>query len=211
MSNKRNNTSLRALFLSVAAIALLSIPLAAASQTTTAAPGVDENQLRIAKKVRHELAMLPFYSVFDNLQFSLEGDHTVILSGQTIRPTIKSGAENVVKRVEGVTRVINNIEVLPLSPFDYRIRRAEFRAIYSQPALSRYALQAGVGVPFLDLRSTTLSGVNLPIHIIVKNGHVTLVGVVASTMDKNVAGIAANSVSNVFSVENDLQVGGRRG
>jgi len=211
MSNKRNNTSLRALFLSVAAIALLSIPLAAASQTTAAAPGVDENQLRVAKKVRHELAMLPFYSVFDNLQFSLEGDHTVILSGQTIRPTIKSGAENVVKRVEGVTRVINNIEVLPLSPFDYRIRRAEFRAIYSQPALSRYALQAGVGVPFLDLRSTSLSGVNLPIHIIVKNGHVTLVGVVASAMDKNVAGIAANSVSNVFSVENDLQVEGRRG
>ena len=211
MRNKRNNTSLRALFLSVAAIALLSIPLAAASQTTAAAPGVDENQLRVAKKVRHELAMLPFYSVFDNLQFSLEGDHTVILSGQTIRPTIKSGAENVVKRVEGVTRVINNIEVLPLSPFDYRIRRAEFRAIYSQPALSRYALQAGVGVPFLDLRSTTLSGVNLPIHIIVKNGHVTLVGVVASTMDKTVAGIAANAVPNVFSVENDLQVGGRRG
>ena len=211
MSNKRYNTSLRALFLSVAAIALLSIPLAAASQTTAAAPGVDENQLRVAKKVRHELAMLPFYSVFDNLQFSLEGDHTVILSGQTIRPTIKSGAENVVKRVEGVTRVINNIEVLPLSPFDYRIRRAEFRAIYSQPALSRYALQAGVGVPFLDLRSTSLSGVNLPIHIIVKNGHVTLVGVVASAMDKNVAGIAANSVSNVFSVENDLQVEGRRG
>ena len=211
MSNKRYNTSLRALFLSVAAVALLSIRLVAAPQTTSAAPGVDENQLRVAKKVRHELAMLPFYSVFDNLQFSLEGDHTVILSGQTIRPTIKSGAENVVKRVEGVTQVINNIEVLPLSPFDYRIRRAEFRAIYSQPALSRYALQAGVGVPFLDLRSTSLSGVNLPIHIIVKNGHVTLVGVVASAMDKNVAGIAANSVSNVFSVENDLQVEGRRG
>ncbi len=211
MRNKKNNTSLRALFLSVAAIALLSIPLGAASQMTSAAPGLDENQLRLAKQVRHQLVMLPFYSVFDNLQFSLEGDHTVILSGQTIRPTIKSGAENVVKRVEGVTQVINNIEVLPLSPFDYRIRRAEFRAIYSQPALSRYALQAGVGVPFLDLRGTTLSGVNLPIHIIVKNGHVTLIGVVANTMDKTVAGIAANAVPNVFSVENNLKVEGRRG
>jgi hyperosmotically inducible protein len=197
------------MFLAVAAIALLSIPVVAASQTIAGAPGVDENQLRLAKKVRHELVMLPWYSVFDNLQFSLQGDHTVILSGQTIRPTIRSGAANVVKRVEGVTQVVNNIEVLPLSPFDYRIRRAEFLAIYSQPALSRYALQAGVNS--FDLRSGTVSGVNLPIHIIVKNGHVTLVGVVGSTMDKNVAGIAANSVANVFSVVNDLQVEGRRG
>ena len=116
----------------------------------------------------------------------------MILSGQTIMPTTKSGAANVVRRVEGVTNVINNIEDLPLSPFDYRIRRAEFRAIYSQPTLNRYALQA---VP--------------PIHIIVKNGHVTLVGVVASTMDKNVAGIAANTVPNVFSVKNELMVEGR--
>ncbi len=209
MRSEKSFKSFRALFLAVAAIALLSIPVAAASQTIAGPPGVDENQLRLAKRVRHELVMLPWYSVFDNLQFSLQGDHTVILSGQTIRPTIKSGAANVVKRVEGVTQVINNIEVLPLSPFDYRIRRAEFRAIYSQPALSRYALQAGVN--FFDVRSGTVSGVNLPIHIIVKNGHVTLVGVVGSTMDKNVAGIAANSVANVFSVVNDLQVEGRRG
>ncbi len=211
MRSEKKTRSLRILFMAAAVIALLSIPLAAASETTTSAPGLDENQVRIAKKVRHELVMLPWYSVFDNLQFSLEGDHTVILTGQTIRPTIKSGAENVVKRVEGVTKVINNIEVLPLSPFDYRIRRAEFRAIYSQPALSRYALQAGVGAPFFGLGSTSLSGVELPIHIIVKNGHVTLVGVVANAMDRNVAGIAANSVPNVFSVENDLQVESRRG
>jgi hyperosmotically inducible protein len=210
MRSEKSFKSLRTLFLAVATIALLSIPLAAASQTTSG-PAPDENQLRLAKQVRHELVMLPWYSVFDNLQFSLEGDHTVVLSGQTIRPTIKSGAENVVKRVEGVTQVINNIEVLPLSPFDYRIRRAEFRAIYSQPSLSRYALQAGVGPGFFGLGSTTLSGVNLPIHIIVKNGHVTLVGVVASTMDKTVAGIAANAVPNVFSVVNDLQVEGQRG
>jgi len=194
MRSNRNVRSRRTLFLVLAAIALLGTPLAAASKAIpgAASQNLDENQLRLAKQVRHQLVMLPFYSVFDNLQFSFEGDHTVILSGQTIRPTTKSGAANVVRRVEGVTNVINNIEVLPLSPFDYRIRRAEFRAIYSQPTLNRYALQA---VP--------------PIHIIVKNGHVTLVGVVASTMDKNVAGIAANTVPNVFSVKNELMVEGR--
>ena len=194
MRSNRNVRSRRTLFLVLAAIALLGTPLAAASKAIpgAASQNLDENQLRLAKQVRHQLVMLPFYSVFDNLQFSFEGDHTVILSGQTIRPTTKSGAANVVRRVEGVTNVINNIEVLPLSPFDYRIRRAEFRAIYSQPTLNRYALQA---VP--------------PIHIIVKNGHVTLVGVVASTMDKNVAGIAANAVPNVFSVKNELMVEGR--
>lgn len=196
MRSEKSIKNFRTLVLTAAAMALLSMPLAAASQVTAGAagPSLDENQLRLAKKVRHELVMLPWYSVFDNLQFSLEGDHTVILSGQTIRPTIKSGAENVVRRVEGVEKVINNIEVLPLSPFDYRIRRAAFRAIYSQPALNRYALQA---IP--------------PIHIIVKNGHVTLVGVVANTMDKTLAGIAANTVANVFSVQNDLQVENRRG
>ena len=196
MRSAKSYMSLRTLILAVAAITILSMPLAAAAQATAGAagPALDENQLRLAKKVRHELVMLPWYSVFDNLQFSLEGDHTVILSGQTIRPTIKSGAENVVRRVEGVEKVINNIEVLPLSPFDYQIRRAEFRAIYSQPALNRYALQA---VP--------------PIHIIVKNGRVTLIGVVASPMDKTLAGMAANSVPNAFSVQNDLQVESRRG
>jgi hyperosmotically inducible protein len=196
MRSEKSIKSLRTLFLAIAAIAIVSMPLAAASQVTTGAagPALDENQLRLAKKVRHELVMLPWYSVFDNLQFSLEGDHTVILSGQTIRPTIKSGAENVVRRIEGVTEVINNIEVLPLSPFDNRIRRAAYRAIFSQPSLDRYAIQA---IP--------------PIHIIVKNGHVTLVGVVANKMDKTLAGMAANSIPNVFSVENDLQVESSRG
>ena len=196
MRSAKSYMSLRTLILAVAAITILSVPLAAAVQATAGAagPALDENQLRLAKKVRHELVMLPWYSVFDNLQFSLEGDHTVILSGQTIRPTIKSGAENVVRRVEGVEKVINNIEVLPLSPFDNRIRRAAYRAIFSQPSLDRYAIQA---IP--------------PIHIIVKNGHVTLIGVVANPMDKTLAGMAANSVPNVFSVQNDLQVESRRG
>ncbi len=142
----------------------------------------------LEREVRHQLVMLPYYSVFDNLGYKVEG-YRVELFGQVTRPTLKSDAENVVKRIEGVESVVNNIKVLPLSPNDDRIRLAEYRAIYGQAALNRYALQA---VP--------------PIHIIVDNGHVTLVGVVASEMDKNIANIQANSVSGVFSVTNDLRV-----
>src|SRR5437868_1178885 len=141
---------------------------------------------RITREVRHELVMLPYYGVFDNLAYSVNGS-TVTLMGQVTRPTLKSDAENVVKGIEGVDRVINNIEVLPLSPNDDRIRMAVYRAIYGDSALNRYALQA---VP--------------PIHIIVKNGNVTLAGVVASESDRNVANIRANGVPGVFSVKNDL-------
>jgi hyperosmotically inducible protein len=142
------------------------------------------------REVRHQLVLLPYYSVFDNLEFKVEGSK-VILMGQVVRPTLKSDAENVVKKVEGVDTVVNNIEVLPLSPADDDIRRAEFRAIYSTPQLERYSLQA---VP--------------PIHIIVKNGHVTLEGVVASQADKDIANIKANGVPGVFSVTNNLRVEG---
>ncbi len=145
-------------------------------------------RLRLEREVRHELVMLPFYSVFDNLEFKVTG-YRVELFGQTIRPTLKSDAGAVVKKIEGVESVVNNIEVLPLSPNDDRIRRAVYRAIFTNTVLDRYALQA---VP--------------PIHIIVKNGNVTLVGVVANEMDKNVANIQANSVSGVFSVTNHLRV-----
>ena len=145
---------------------------------------------RIAREVRHELVMLPYYGVFDNLAYRVDGS-TVTLYGQVVRPTLKSDAENVVKRIEGVTRVNNEIEALPLSPNDDRIRREEFRAIYSTPNLERYALQA---VP--------------PIHIIVNNGKVTLVGVVASKADKDLAALRANTVGGVFTVTNDLQVEG---
>jgi hyperosmotically inducible protein len=143
---------------------------------------------RITKEVRHELVMLPYYGVFDVLSYKVDGD-TVTLIGQVTRPTLKSDAENVVKKIEGVEHVNNEIEVLPPSPNDDRIRRAVFRAVYGNPTLERYALQA---VP--------------PIHIIVKNGNVTLVGVVASEGDKNMAGLKANGVSGVFSVTNNLQV-----
>ena len=132
--------------------------------------------------------MLPYYGIFDNLAYEVSGS-TVSLYGQVTRPTLKSDAENVAKRIEGVDRVINNIEVLPLSPADDRIRFAEYRTIYGQAALNRYGLQA---IP--------------PIHIIVSNGKVTLEGVVPSEADKNIAGIQANSVSGVFSVTNNLRV-----
>ena len=147
---------------------------------------------RIAKQVRHELIMLPYYGVFDDLGFNVNGG-TVTLYGQVTRSTLKSDAGNVVKRIEGVTNVVNNIEVLPLSPDDNRIRRAAYRAIYGDSVLStRYGFQA---VP--------------SIHIIVKNGHVRLEGVVANEGDKNIAGVRANSVPGAFSVENDLKVENR--
>jgi hyperosmotically inducible protein len=151
-------------------------------------PASGRGEERIAREVRHELVMLPYYGVFDNLSYSVSGS-TVTLSGQVTRPTLKSDAGNVVKDIEGVERVVNNIEVLPTSPNDDRTRMAVYRAIYGQAALNRYGLQA---VP--------------PIHIIVKNGNVTLEGVVANEGDKNIANVQANGVSGVFSVTNNLRV-----
>src|SRR5437764_6021980 len=150
--------------------------------------GSKKGEDRITREVRHELVMLPYYSVFDDLAYKVEGD-TVILYGAVTRPTLKSDAEKAVKKIEGVEKVVNNIEVLPLSPNDDQIRRAVYRAIYSQPGLDMYSLRA---VP--------------TIHIIVKNGHVHLNGAVANQGDKDRAGIAAKGVPGVFSVTNDLQV-----
>ena len=146
--------------------------------------GVD----RIVKEVRHELVMLPYYNVFDNLAFKVDGS-TVTLLGQVSRPTLKSDAERAVKGVEGVEKVVNQIQVLPVSPNDERIRLAVYRAIYGQTSLQRYGLQA---VP--------------PIHIIVNNGNVTLEGVVATEADKNIANIQAKGVPGVFAVTNNLRV-----
>jgi hyperosmotically inducible periplasmic protein len=151
-------------------------------------PGArDESE--IAKEVRHQLVTLPYFGVFDDLAFRVDGG-TVTLMGAVTRPTLKSDAENSVKRVKGVGGVVNKIEVLPLSPMDDRIRVATYRAIYGDPVLAdRYGYRA---VP--------------SIHILVKNGNVVLEGVVANAMDKTVAGIRANGVSGVFSVANDLVV-----
>jgi hyperosmotically inducible protein len=151
-------------------------------------PPSERGQIRLQKEVRHELVMLPLYDVFDNLAYKVEGG-TVTLFGQVTRPTLRSDAERAVKGIEGVDRVDNRIEVLPLSPNDDRIRRAVYRAIYGTEGLDRYGLRA---VP--------------TIHIIVKYGHVFLEGAVANEGDKNLANIKANGVSGVFSVTNNLQV-----
>ncbi len=145
-------------------------------------------QERITREVRHELLMLPYFGVFDNIAYKVDG-YNVTLLGQVIRPVTKSDAENAVKHIEGVEKVDNQIEVLPPSPIDDRIRRQLYRAIYGFPALERYAL-----------------GVQKPIRIIVKSGRVTLEGVVDSDGDKNLAGIRANGVSGTFQVTNNLQV-----
>ncbi len=163
--------------------ALLTLPAASFAQG-------NRTHDNVAKEVRHELVMLPYYNVFDNLSFQVDANNNVTLMGQVTNPTLKSDAGNVVKRIEGVASVNNQIEVLPLSPNDDQIRRAVYRAIYSYPSLStRYGFQA---VP--------------SIHIIVKNGHVDLEGVVANEADKNVANIQANGVPGVFSVTNNLRV-----
>jgi len=161
-------------------LAVIAPPMSAASERELS---------NVAKEVRHELVMLPWYSVFDNLAYRVDPDGTVTLMGQVVRPVLKDDAERAVKKIPGVTRVKNEIEVLPVSPDDQRIRMAEFHAIYGDPALSRYALGA---VP--------------PIHIIVKNGNVTLEGVVANQMDKQIAYMRANGVPGVFSVTNNLRV-----
>ena len=147
-----------------------------------------EAEDKLIREVRHELIMLPYYGVFDNLTFRVDG-RTVTLAGQVTNPTLKSDAERVVKHIEGADKVVNNLEVLPPSPADDRIRRAVYRAIYSYGPLFKYGNMA---VP--------------PIHIIVKNGRVTLEGVVDNEMDKGLAGMRANQVPGTFEVTNNLRV-----
>ena len=178
MSNKIRNY--------VIAMAVLALCL-----TTTAAPAAAEELSGLARQVRHELVMLPYYGVFDWLQFKVDGRNVTLL-GTVNRPTLKKDAERVVKRIEGVNSVTNEIDVLPVSPNDDRIRLAVYRAIYYNPNFTRYAIRA---VP--------------PIHIIVKNGDVTLIGPVATEADKNLAGIQANGVAGVFSVTNKIFVEGK--
>jgi len=142
----------------------------------------------LPERVRHELAMLPYYNVFDDLGFRVDGS-TVTLYGDVTNPVLKSDAARAVQHVEGVQQVVNSINVLPLSPMDWSIRRAEYRAIFGYSSMYRYAM-----------------GAMPSIHIIVSNGHVKLEGVVNNQGDKNIAGIRANGVPGVFSVENNLQV-----
>ncbi len=162
--------------------------LAAALVASPVLLQASKSPMPLEQQVRHELLMLPYYNVFDTLSYRVSGD-TVTLTGQVTRPTLKYDAEHVVARIPGVKSVDNQIEVLPLSGFDDRIRLAELRAIYGNQTLFRYRLGA---IP--------------QVRIIVKNGNVTLEGVVANQMDKTVAGLAANGVPGVFSVTNNLQV-----
>ena len=170
---------------------LLVVAILLISQSGVAQDRADAStkaQERIIREVRHELLMLPYFGVFDNISFKVER-YTVTLYGQVVRPTLKSDAENAVKHIEGVEKVDNQIEVLPPSPMDDGLRRQLFRAIYGYPALEKYAL-----------------GVQKPIRIIVKMGHATLEGVVDSEADKNLVGIRANGVPGLFSVQNNLRV-----
>lgn len=148
----------------------------------------DKARDRLIREVRHEIVTLPFFDVFDNIAFRVDG-YTVTLMGQVTDPTVKGDAERAVKGIEGVERVNNQIEVLPLSPNDDRLRRALFVAIYGYDGLQRYAL------PVIK-----------PIRIIVKNGRVSLEGVVANEMDKQLAYMRANGVPGLFAVTNNLKV-----
>jgi BON domain-containing protein len=172
----------------ISALAMLLLAVAPAVALGQRTEAVTNPQL--AKKVRHELVMLPYYGVFDNLAYSINGG-TVTLYGEVVRPSTRSDAEHSVKRIAGVTRVVNNIKVLPLSPFDDRIRAATYRSIARMGGLYRY-----------------LQGANPSLHIVVDHGHVTLEGVVSHSGDRNLAYIAANRVPGVFSVQNNLRIEG---
>ncbi len=181
--------SLLKLILSVALAGAMSITLGACGAFAGTSPNSSARTL--SDQVHHQLAMLPWYGAFDHLEYQVNGSE-VTLSGQVTSEhgVTKDDAARFVKSIPGVTNVINNIEILPLSRFDDQIRRAEFRTIFSHADLGRYTMGA---IP--------------QVHIIVKNGHVTLEGVVMNQMDKNIAGLMANTVPGVFSVENDLVVG----
>jgi len=156
--------------------------------TMAAQSGSQKLNDHITREVRHELLMLPRFGVFDNIAYKVDGSRVTLL-GQVTQPITKSDAEHAVKHIEGVEAVDNRIEVLPLSPMDDQLRRQLFVAIYGFPSLERYAMS-----------------VVKPIRIIVRNGHVTLEGVVDSEADRNAANIRANGVPGVFSVTNNLQV-----
>lgn len=171
------------------ALIMVSIFTFAVVREAAAKDYQDGNRAHIIKELRHELVTLPYYGVFDWLQFEVGSDNKVVLSGQVVRPTTKSEAEARAREIDGVSQVVNEIEVLPVSPQDDRLRRALYRAIYSwNSPLFRYATQA---VP--------------PIHIIVKNGRAVLKGIVATKGDSNLAYIRARGVPGLFEVKNELK------
>jgi hyperosmotically inducible protein len=188
------NTRSRRLITLVIALILISVFMPAVATDALAKEPQKATHADIIKEVRHELATLPYYGVFDWLQFEVRPDNTVVLRGQVVRPTTKSDAEASVRKVDGVSKVINEIEVLPASPEDDRLRLALYRTIYSWDSpLFRYATQS---VP--------------PIHIIVKNGRAALKGVVATKADATLAYVRAQGVPGLFEVKNELEVESER-
>ncbi len=196
----------------IGSLAGLSLALGSlmAQQETTALDAKQQQILSIAREVRKQIVTLPQYGVFDYIHFAIKGD-TVILRGKASRPTLKSSAENVVKKINGVANVDNQIEVLPVSPNDDRIRAAVYASIYRYSALQRYTSNRS-GPRGRSVARAAGGITNDPpigyhaIHIIVENGNVTLTGVVDSSTDMAIAEMRANSVPGVFSVDNDLQV-----
>ena len=185
------NSKLRALviFLTISVFASATTRNASGASNAKAQPQGALNA-RVIRQVRHELVTLPYYGVFDWLQFEVRPDNTIVLRGQVIKPTTKSDAEARVKDVDGVSKVVNQIEVLPLSPQDDRLRRALYRKLYGNDSpLFRYAVQA---IP--------------SIHIIVKNGRATLKGIVANKGDAQLAYLRARGVPGLFDVKTELQI-----
>ncbi|MGH9733418.1 MAG: BON domain-containing protein [Candidatus Acidiferrales bacterium] len=185
--NRSNSRS----FLAIAAVLALvfaSGPAALAAANNQPPKRASQSEVNLSNEVRHRLVMLPYLTLFDNLQYKVDGT-TVTLMGQVVNSSLKPDAGRVVKGIEGVSKVNNEIKVLPPSSMDNQIRRAEYRAIYGFAGLWKYAMGA---LP--------------PVHIIVDSGHVSLYGVVDSESDKNLIGLRAKTVPNVFSVTNNLQV-----
>ncbi|MBV8858148.1 MAG: BON domain-containing protein [Acidobacteria bacterium] len=172
----------------IALVAALVVAASVAVAAPAEQPGQRAAYEQLAKRVRKELVTLPWYGVFDNLAYEIDGS-TVTLSGQVVQPSTRKDAERRVRKLAGVERVVNNIEVLPLSGFDDSIRANTYRALlgWNSP-LFRYG-----------------RGVNPSIHIVVNGGHVTLEGVVSSEGDRRLAYMLANSVPGVFSVTNNLR------
>jgi hypothetical protein len=196
------------------------IPLIAAVVAATSAVSVAQTAAAksTVEEIRHELLQLPYYGVFDFLAFSYDKG-TVTLAGYAYRPTLKADAERAVKRVSGVDTVNNQIEELPVSFNDDELRWRTYYAIYRDPFLSRYAPGGGFlwghRHPFLDrglmpLGPSRFSGMepagDYPIHIVVKQGRITLLGVVDSEGDKTLSGMKAREVPGSFGVENELTI-----
>ncbi len=184
------------------ALAVICLGSAAGAQTAqspaASAPAANQAPMetlspkehaKLIQKVEHALIMQPYYGVFDSLEFIVQG-RTVILLGQVVNPILKPDAERSVKKIEGVDKVVNNIQVLVPGPLDDSIRRAVYRAIYNYGPFFRYSEDK----------------VNPPIRIIVQNARVTLEGVVNTETDKNLCTLRVKQVPSVLSVTNNLRV-----